>query len=160
MQRSPILRRRAAERGNAVIEFSLLLPWLFLLFTSVFDFGFYAYALISVENAARVAALHGAANSTVAGDQTGACNLVVEELRGLPNIGKSFSSSCSSDPLTVTAQYCDGSTTCNSGVNSADNGPAAYVTVTYQMPALFRVPIGGVARLTRTAEMRLRDFAQ
>lgn len=28
------------ERGNALIEFSLLLPWLFMLFTGVFDFGF------------------------------------------------------------------------------------------------------------------------
>ena len=154
------LTGHARERGNAVIEFSLLLPWLFMLFTGVFDFGFYAYALISVQNATRVAVLHGAANSVIAGDQAGACRLAVEELRGLPNIGQSFTSSCDSDPLTVTAQYCDGTTACGGGATSADNGPAAFVTITYQMPAMFRTPIGGLSHVSRTAEMRLRDASQ
>lgn len=157
MRRFSSLSGRADERGNAVIEFSLLLPWLFMLFTAVFDFGFYAYALISVQNAARVAVLHGAANSMVAGDQSGACNLALEELRGLPNIGQSFTSSCGSDPVTVTSQYCDGNTACGAGTTSADNGPAAFVTITYQMPPLFRMPIRGLSHITRTAEMRLRE---
>jgi Flp pilus assembly protein TadG len=160
MQRKPNLRYRAGERGNAVVEFTLLLPWLFMLFTAVFDFGFYAYALIAVENAVRVAALHGAANSVSAGDRAGACSLVVEELRGLPNINQSFTSSCDSDPVSVTAHYCDGTTACATGVNSADSGPAAYVSVTYQMPVMFRVPIQGVSRITRAAQMRLRDSSQ
>ena len=160
MRKPPRLRNRAAERGNAVVEFTLLLPWLFMLFTAVFDFGFYAYALIAVENAVRVAALHGAANSVAAGDQAGACSLVVEELRGLPNINQSFSSSCNSDPVTVSSQYCDGTTACATGVNSADNGPAVFVSVTYQMPVMFRVPIQGVSKITRTAQMRLRDNSQ
>jgi TadE-like protein len=160
MRRSSSFLCREAERGNAVIEFTLLLPWLMLLFTAVFDFGFYAYALISVENAARVAALHGAANAGAAGDQAGACALAVEEIRGLPNIGAGFSSDCTSDPLTVTALYCDGSTPCSTGTDSADGGPAAIVTVTYQMPPLFRVPLYGLTRISRSAEMRLRDVSQ
>jgi hypothetical protein len=127
------------------------------LFTGVFDFGFHAYALVSVENAARVAALHTSANTSTASDQSGACALAIDALRGLPNIGTSFSSTCNADPLTVTAAYCDGTTLCGSGSASADGGPAAFVTVTYRMPALFRLPIPGLIRLTRTAEMRLRD---
>ena len=145
------------RKGGALIEFTLLLPWLMFLFTGVFDFGFHAYALVSVENAARVAALHTSANTSTASDQPGACALVVDTLRGLPNIGNSFSSSCAADPLTVTAAYCDGATICASGAASADRGPAAFVTVTYQMPALFRLPVPGLIRLTRTVEMRLRD---
>src|SRR5690349_22240514 len=148
------------ERGNAIIEFTLLLPWLLLLFTGVFDFGFYAYALISVENAARVGALHGAANASTAADQMGACTLALEEVRGLPNIGPTFLSGCTGDPLTVTSSYCDASTACSTGSNSADGGPAAIVTVTYQMPPLFRVPFAGLTRVSRSSVMRLRDISQ
>src|SRR5579871_1284857 len=141
--------------GNSIIEFSLLLPWFIFLFTGVFDFGFYAYALIAVENAARVAVLHSAATSATAGDQAGACTLAVQELTGLPNVGASYSGGCGSSPITVTSNYCDSSTPCAGTSGSVDGEPAAYVTVTYQMPPLFRIPIPGVATITRTAEMRL-----
>jgi Flp pilus assembly protein TadG len=42
--------------GNSIVEFSLMAPWILFLFAGAFDWGFYAYALISVQNAARVAA--------------------------------------------------------------------------------------------------------
>lgn len=150
-------KRGRASRGNAIVEFSLLLPWFLLLFTGVFDFGFYAYALIGVENAARVAVLHSAANSITATDQTGACTLAVQELTGLPNIGASYTGTCSADPITVTSCYCDSSQPCTGTSGSIDGDPAAYVTVSYRMPPLFRIPIPGVSYITRTAEMRLRD---
>ena len=155
-----LIKQKSRERGNSVIEFTLLLPWLLFLFMGVFDFGFYTYALISMENAARVAAVRAAANSGVAADQHGACALAIEELRGLPNIGQTFNSPCNSDPVTVTSVYCDDSTPCAAGLTSADSGPAVLVTVTYQMPALFRVPIRGLSRLSQTAQMRLRDTLQ
>ncbi|HLK62162.1 MAG TPA: TadE/TadG family type IV pilus assembly protein [Bryobacteraceae bacterium] len=148
---------RAHRRGNAIIEFCLIFPCVIFLFTGVFDLGFYAYAFISVKNAARVAALHGSANNAAAIDQAGACKLVMEEMRSLPNIGPSFSGSCSGLPLSVAANYCNGTTACGSSGSTADSGPAALVTVTYQMPPLFRVPIQGVTAITQTAEMRLRD---
>jgi TadE-like protein len=146
-----------ANKGNSIIEFSLLLPWFIFLFTGVFDFGFYAYALIAAENAARVAVLRSAANNATAADQSGACALAVTELTGLPNVGPSYSGSCNADPLTVTSSYCDSSTPCSGSTGSVDGGPAAFVTVTYSMPPLFRIPIPGVTHITRTAEMRLRD---
>ena len=37
------------ERGNSIIEFSLMTPWLILLFIGAMDWGFYAYALICTE---------------------------------------------------------------------------------------------------------------
>lgn len=149
---------RNSCKGNSIIEFSLLLPWFIFLFTGVFDFGFYAYALIAVENAARVAALHSSASAATAGDQSGACTLAVLELTGLPNVGSSYSGSCSANPITVTSAYCDSSTPCTGTAGSVDGGPAAYVSITYQMPPLFRIPIPGVASITRSAEMRLRDI--
>lgn len=149
--------KKRGRRGNSIIEFSLLLPWFIFLFTGVFDFGFYAYALIAVENAARVAVLHSAANAATAVDQSGACTLAAQELTGLPNVGPSYGGTCSADPITVTSAYCDSSTPCSGSTGSVDGGPAAYVTVAYHMPPLFRIPIAGVARITRTAEMRLRE---
>jgi Flp pilus assembly protein TadG len=152
--------RKTRTRGTAVIEFSLMFPWLVLLFTGVFDFGLYAYSFISVRNAARVAVLHSSANSSTAADQAGACKLVTEELRSLPNIGTSFSSACTGSPLTVSVAYCSGSAACGSSSSTADSGPAAYVTVAYQMPPLFRMPIHGISVLTQSAQMRLRDALQ
>jgi len=149
--------RSRLQKGNALIEFSMLLPWLILIFTSVFDFGFYAYAFICVEGAARAAAVRNAANSGVAGDQSSACTMAIEGLRGLPNVGQSFSSSCTASPITVSASYCSGTSSCGGASSTPDNGQAAYVAVTYQMPRLFRMPIVGPGSITRTAEIRLRD---
>ncbi len=143
--------------GNSLIEFALVAPWFFFLFTGVSDAGFATYGLIAVQNAARVAALHSAANATTASDQAGACALAIEELKGLPRVSSSFSSSCTSSPVTVTATYCDGSTPCSGSTTSIDSQPATFVSVTYQLPKLFGFPISGMTSITRTAEVRLRD---
>jgi Flp pilus assembly protein TadG len=148
------------RRGNALIEFSLLMPWLVFLFTGTFDFGFYSYSLISVENAARAAALHTSGNSSTAADQAGACSIAIQELSGLPNVGSSFSSSCGASPIRVSATYCDGTTACTGSSTSADGQPASFVTVTYQLPPMFHLPLSGLQSITRTVEMRLRDIAQ
>jgi Flp pilus assembly protein TadG len=151
---------KSRQRGNSLIEFVLVAPWFFLLFTGVVDAGFATYGLIAVENAARVAALHGAANMVTASDQAGACALVIQELKGLPNVNSSFTSSCNASPITVTVNYCDSSTPCTGSTTSVDNGPATFVAVTYQLPPLFQLPISGLTSITRTAEMRLRDPLQ
>ena len=153
-------RPNRRRRGNALVEFSLMMPWLVFLFTGTFDFGFYSYSLISVENAARAAALHASANTTTAADQSGACAIAIQELNGLPNIGSSFSSSCNAAPIQVSVSYCDGTTPCTGSSTSADGQPAAFVTITYQLPPLFHLPVTGLQSITRTVEMRLRDLAQ
>ncbi len=55
MRASPI--HLDGERGNAILEFALIAPLLFPLLLVIFDFGLYAFAFISVQNAARVGAL-------------------------------------------------------------------------------------------------------
>jgi Flp pilus assembly protein TadG len=149
--------RKAKQQGSSLVEFVLVAPTFFFLFTGVTQAGFSIYGLIAVENAARVAALHSAANLTTASDQAGACTLVLQELQGLPNVGSGFSSSCSANPITVTAKYCDGTTTCTGTATSVDNGPATFVSVTYQIPPFLQFPVTGLTSITRTAEMRLRD---
>jgi Flp pilus assembly protein TadG len=149
--------KKTRRQGNSLIEFVIIAPWFFFLFTGVMDAGFATYGLIAVQNAARVAALHSAANTVTANDQAGACTLVISELKGLPKVGSAFASQCTSNPVTVTVKYCDGSTPCSGSTTSVDGGPAAFVSVTYELPPLVQLPIYGLSTITRTAEMRLRD---
>ena len=140
-------RRRPGARGTAVVEVSLLAPWIFFLFVGVLDYGFYAYALISTENAARAAVMYTASDTSTADDAAGACPYVLGELRELPNV-KNAVTSCTASPVQVTAQLID---------PGADGLPASRVTVTYDTIQLIPVP-GLASRLsiTRTVEMRVK----
>lgn len=130
-----------------MIELVLLAPWIFFLFTGAVDCGFYCYALISVESAARVAALHASTDATSAVDQTTACTYTLNELKYLPNVG-SGTTSCSASPVIVNTQVQNGS----------DGSSAALVSVTYRNSPL--IPIPGLLQnnftWTRTVMMRLR----
>jgi Flp pilus assembly protein TadG len=88
MTANGIPRRRAGDRrGNSLIEFSLLFPWYIFLFAGIFDFGFYAYALIATQSAARVAAVYCSASSSTASDSATACGYALDQLSGMPNVG-------------------------------------------------------------------------
>jgi Flp pilus assembly protein TadG len=147
------------EKGNAIMEFALIAPLLFPLILVIFDFGLYAYGFISVQNAARVAALRNSGGIDSASDQAGACSMAIEELRGMPNIGTSFTSSCAGAPVTVTATYlCPSPTSCSGSSASIDSHPAATVTVTYSVPDLFRFPLVAPQSISRTSQMRMRSL--
>jgi Flp pilus assembly protein TadG len=149
--------RGCGRNGNSMVEFALIAPWYFFLFAGTLQTGFTLYGLMAVQNAARVAAIHVAANKVAAGDQAGACAIVIQELQGLPNINSSFNSNCSAAPVTVTVNYCDDNVPCNGTLTSVDNGPAAFVSVKYNLPAAAQFPVPGLTSITRTMEMRLRD---
>ena len=141
------MRKRRGQRGSAMLELALLMPWIFFLFAGAVDCGFYAYALISVESAARVAALHASTDATTAVDATAACTYALGELKDLPNVS-STTTTCSASPVIVRAQLQNGS----------DGTPAALVSVVYQSVPL--IPIPGLLQnnftWTRSAKMRLR----
>src|SRR5580658_8123278 len=81
-KRMPASRRS----GNSIIEVTFMMPWLLFLFVGVFDFGFYAYALIATQNAARAAAVHNSISSMAASDPDGSgCQIVVAELQSMSN---------------------------------------------------------------------------
>jgi len=149
--------RKVQQRGSSLIEFVLVAPWYFLLFSGVLQAGFAICGLIAVQNAARVAALHLSANPAAATDQPGACTLAIKELKGLPNTGAGFTSDCNASPLTVTVKYCDAAIPCTGSATSIDGGPAAFVRETYNLPTVVQFPIAGLPAITRTMEMRLRD---
>jgi hypothetical protein len=134
-------------------------PWIFLLFAAVFNFGFYAYALISVENAARVGAMYTSSSPSAAADTAGACLQALEELRFLPNVGAAVTT-CGSPPVQVTAECwgsgaaCSGpGTVCAEGVATAD---CTRVSVTYTSVPLFAIPgLMNQLVLTRMVEARV-----
>ena len=63
----PIPKRMRTRKGQALIEFSLVLPLLFLLIVNVINFGAMMYAWICVSNASRAGsgATDGPENTTL-----------------------------------------------------------------------------------------------
>ncbi|HTS49205.1 MAG TPA: TadE/TadG family type IV pilus assembly protein [Bryobacteraceae bacterium] len=128
---------RGNRAGNAVIEVALLAPWIFFLFVGVLDFGFYAYALISVENAARAATLLTSRSKVAATDQIDACAIVLSEMTWTA-YGRNVQTNCQAAPLVVNT------TLLNAGTvpASEDGSDAAQVDVQYT--TLTMIPIPGV----------------
>jgi Flp pilus assembly protein TadG len=145
------------KNGNAVLEFALIVPLLFPLLLAAFDFGMYCYAFISVQNAVRVAALRNSSGLDSAADQAAACEMAISELRGLPNIGSSFQSSCAASPLIVSSALCSASISCAGSLPSADGAAAASVTVSYSMLPVFVIPIVGPNVITGISQMKIRN---
>ncbi len=148
--------RRRRSRGSSILEFALVAPLLLLTMLTVFDFGFYIFAFIGVQNAARSAALRNSGGVASAADVDGACPLVLEELRGLPNTGSVRA--CTGQPITLASVSLCPSSPCASGLQSPDGEPAVKISVTYQVPDLLRPPFAGITTITRTAQMKLRSI--
>jgi Flp pilus assembly protein TadG len=132
------------RRGNSIVEFSLIVPWYVFLFIGAFDLGLYSYALISVQDAARIAAVHCSASLSAITDGR-ACTLVKDQLQNMPNAP----TTCAGNPLTVTAAA-------SSGPEGVANS-AVQVTVSYVMPALPGISnlIPGQYTVTRSVTMKI-----
>jgi len=142
---------RNHDRGNAVIEVALLAPWIFFLFLGVIDVGFYYYAAINVENAARVAAMYTSSAYGALTDSTTACSLVLQEVKSMPFTGGA-PTNCSGANLQVTLSAPQ--TTGLDGIAV----PMTQVSVTAKTLPMFPIPgLTGQLTITRTVQMRLRD---
>jgi len=132
--------------GNAIIELTLLMPWIFFLFVGALDFGFYTHALISVQNATRVAALYTGQAAAVAGSQPDACRLARGELSKMPN-ASSFATGCDSGPLVVTA----------TSFTDSEGQLGSRVQIAYQTLPMIPIPglLTGSITISRIAEVRV-----
>ncbi len=136
---------RSRRRGASIIELVLIAPWMFMLFIGALDWGFYASALISVQAAARSAALYTSGGTSVAADSTTACTIVLNEIQKLPNIGTS-TTTCGTNPV-VTA----------SSITGPDGAAASKVSVQYQSISLIPLPwLAKQFTVTRNVTMRVR----
>lgn len=161
------VRRKQRQSGQAMIEVALMAPWIFFLFVGVFDFGFYAASLISVQNAARDAALRTATFNIQS--TTDACQAAIDDLKWMAN-ARSLTTTCSA-PITVTLDTLCGASTpasipCPNGRPSnpqcadclLDPTAASVVAkVTYDTIPLIPIPgiLPGKMTLVRTAEARI-----
>jgi len=86
-----------------------MLPWLVFSFMGTLDLGFSTYALISLQSAARVAAIYASSSSetatdTMANPATGeACKYALAELRNAPGVGSGVTTCSPSDPVQLSA---------------------------------------------------------
>ena len=166
---------KRSERGGAIVEVALMAPWIFFLFVGVFDLGFYSYAIICTQNAARASAMQTAVDQTSQSDVI-ACNAAWNEMSGLPNVAGT-SANCTKLPVLVTRTTrcgtqvtmipaCTFGTATNPPPSDADStkttnpdqaAASSVVSVQYQS-GLF-VPIPGILTnqltITRSSEMRI-----
>jgi hypothetical protein len=125
-----------------MVETALMIPWFVFLFVGVYDWGFFAHALISLESATRVAALYSAGQSSVPSVST-LCPIVRNELKIVANVSDTLD--CTTSPLVVSA---------SSG--TGPDGQTAYtVSVTYTTLSLIAIPgvLPNQVTITRTAQV-------
>ncbi len=161
------------RRGSAIVEAALMMPWIVFLFVGVLDFGFYSYAAICTQNAARAAAIATSANSTAQTNSI-ACTAALRELNVLPNMvgvttcqtsaGAVDSTHPAAAFITLPVLSCTTApqcADCTAAACSAATPPAhptsAQVSVTYQTMPMVPIPgvLTGKMTLTRTVEMRI-----
>ena len=118
----PALRRNgAAERGQALIEYALMVPLLFLFIVSTVNFGGLIYSWVTVANAARAGSQFAAMGSSYASypvpaQLTAIQTLVQNETSALPN-------SSSTNPVVTVCQN-------NTLYSGNPNGPNPTTTAT------------------------------
>lgn len=145
-------RRRFSRSGNSVVEVALMAPWIFFLFMGILDVGFYMYAAINAENAARVAVMYTASSSGTVADSTLACTYVLQEVSAMPFPG-GRPAACGSLPLQVLAER----------IAPLDGEPsppvyASRVTVTLRTIPMIPIPgLMGQYTISRQAIMRVKD---
>jgi Flp pilus assembly protein TadG len=137
--------------GQAVVEVTLLVPWIVFSFVAAFNFGIFAYALISTQNAARSAAMYASQSLTVA--QSGSivtqvCPYALGELGDAPGVGGV--ATCTGAPVTVAV---------TARSPGAGNMNTVRVSLTYNTMQLIPLPglMAGSLSITRTVEMPIRN---
>lgn len=145
-------RHNLASRGQAVVEVSLLIPWLVFSFVAAFNFGIFAYSMISTENAARTGAMYASQSLSVAQSSTivsQVCTYVLGELGDAPGVGSGVNS-CTASPVSVTVTA---HTPGSAGMNTVT------VAVTYNTMQLIPLPglMAGSLAITRSVEAPIRN---
>ncbi len=142
---------RERQTGVALVEITLLMPWIVFLFVGILDVGFYSYALIVTENAARVSAILASASIAASSDSLSACTVALQEMNSLPNtVGLT---TCGAGTVTTSAPVSVQATSIDNG-----NGDiSSRVTVIYL--TLPMIPIPGILpsqmTVSRASEVRV-----
>jgi Flp pilus assembly protein TadG len=148
---SPDDKRRERQMGGAVVEIALLMPWIVFLFVGILDVGFYGYAMIVTENAARVSAIQASVSTAASSDSLNACAVALQEMSSLPNTAGLLT--CGSGTVSASAPVSVVATSLNHGSGDV----SSKVTVMYLTLPLVAIPgiLPQQMTLTRSAEVRV-----
>jgi hypothetical protein len=150
--------RARRQRGNNLIEFSLLVPWYIFLFVGALDSGFFGYSLIASQAAAREGALYcaskGSASPCVDAASSTQCGYALDQLRMLPNVGSALTTCGTSTTVTASAPVAVSTATITTNPATVAY-PGTAVTVVYLTPNLIPIPgmFPGQVTITRTVKM-------
>jgi Flp pilus assembly protein TadG len=139
---------RTTQKGSSAVEFAFLVPWFVFLFVGILDLGYYSYALITAQSAARTAVLFTSSSTSASTQSTLACSYVYDQLTS--NINLTTATTCTSpSPISLTTAVVTGP---EGVVNSAS-------TVTIEFTSATLIPIPGVLPanipIVRTATMMI-----
>ncbi len=137
-------RRRPRSRGQALVEFALILPVFLLILSGVLDFGFMLYSRMTVINASR----EGARLAVTAADPTTIPSIVKGQVLavsgGLVKSDVAIATSC----VAIVSPSCSWNTK-----TSSQAGDAVNVTVSYQYHTFFPLLFGQTIDLASTVQM-------
>jgi Flp pilus assembly protein TadG len=140
-------RRRRRTRGQALVEFAMVLPIFILLLAGMLDFGSALYSRMTVINAAR----EGARAAVTAPDKTLIQGVVSTAVSNASN-GLSIGASATCVAIKTTPAPCN----FGSGAGTlAKPGDAVDVTVTYTYQTFFPFLFGATFDLGTTVRMVL-----
>ena len=137
------------SRGAAMVELALLSPWIIFLFVGVLDWGFYAHAVITLENATRAAAVYAAGSSTAYTETSNLCTILLNEMGSLSNM-QSVTTCTGTSPVSF-------SSTQLTGASSPDGNTAIQMSVTYTTPQMIPIPGLLASKFTLTRTLKLRS---
>jgi Flp pilus assembly protein TadG len=134
-------RRSGRRRGSAIVEFSLLAPWIFFLLLGAVDAGFMLYGLTTVENAARAGAIYAShidlTDSTAVGKVC--TGYVIPSLVYLGNIPGGLNTCGSTKTPAPATPVSVVVTSVAAGASPDTLGAAVTVKVFYLTPPLFPI---------------------
>lgn len=147
-------RRKNGEKGQALVEFTLLVPIFLLLLFAIVDFGMGFHAWITVTNSAREGARLGAVHAPL-------------NVASSPCFGKATLNVCIEDRVRTTADLKDQATKMTVTITNAQgqSGQSVVVKVNYDYDLI--TPLAGIVQfvsgttfgstlnLSSTADMRL-----
>jgi Flp pilus assembly protein TadG len=140
-------RRKNRTRGQALVEFALVIPVFLLVLCGILDFGLMLYSRMTVINASR----EGARISVTAADHTTipslATGMVLSNAFGLNTAALSTATSC---VAIKTPGSCNWSTK-----TASQSGDAVSVTVTYTYQTFFPLFFGSTFPMSSTVQMVL-----
>jgi Flp pilus assembly protein TadG len=130
-------RRAAATKGQALVEFALVIPLLFLLIVNAVNFGGFLFAWITVASAARTGAQYFSARGAAAGAPAAPAaaqvnTLVTNDISSLLNRSSLVVRVCTNQNSAV---ICSGS---GSSVPPNDPEPLTYLSATVDVSYTYR----------------------